>query len=222
MAKGVIYVMESSFPGMVAFGSVEVGNYAAEINKMRSSSFDGIGDFREKCSMLVEGYEQKANLVMHIFAHRRIHNTNLFVVDGEVMAQLLSSFTGEQIFPGEPTEVEILRNSVVEGAPRDNWGKVPTGMYYLSENRRFLGHCEARMHVKDGLFIVKAGSECFPVIGLTPKVRDRAIIDEGILQEDVVCHSPSAAATVVMGRNANGWMVWKTINDLPINVYRLE
>lgn len=223
MAKGVLFVMETSFPGMIMFGHVSTDDYAGEINRIRNSQFEEIGNFFEKYSILVEGYEQKANLIMHIFAHRRIHNTNLFVVDADMITQLLSMLNGEQVFPGTPSEVEILRNSVsIDRNRKENWGKVPTGMYYLSENRRLLGHIEAKMHVKEGLFIVKAGSECFPVIGITPRARDKAIIDEGILQEDVVCHSPTAAATVVMGRKINGWKVWKTINDLPINIYRME
>ena len=226
MSKGILYVMETNFNRAVVFDCVKASEYRNEMERLSKAKFAGIGDLKETYSILVDGYEQKGALVKKIFEHRKIAQNNLFIMDVETLIQLLSSFNGDQIYPPLPPEedlVGILRSYVpTERNIKENWGKVPSGIYYLSESRRLLGHIEAQMQVIGGLFVVKAGSQCFPNIGITPKVREEAKIVDGILQEDVVCHSPTAAATVVMGRKINGWKAWKNINDTPINIYRSE
>lgn len=53
-----------------------------------------------------------------------------------------------------------------------------------------------------------------------PEARRNAVIENGILQKDVPCNSPSTAGWVVLGRANNGWSVWKNSEGKPIDVYR--
>ena len=225
MAKGIIYLMSTSLPGVTMIGNVPVSDYVAEIEKLNEAEYAGLTNFSLIYSSLMEGYTQRCAMIRNLILHRRIGETNLYTVEAGILTQLLSSMTGEQIYPAPPkTEdiTETLRNATIEGGRKENWGKVPAGTYFLSENRRLLGHIDAAMYVEKGMFVVKAGSQCFPSIGLAPKIRERAVIESGVLREDVVCRSPSAAASLVMGRNFNGWLAWKDINDIPINVYRVQ
>ena len=226
MAKGILYVMETNFNRAVVFDCVGVQDYRGEMERLEKAKLAGIGDLKETYAVLVDGYEQKGALLKKIFEHRKIAQDNLFIMDSDMLIQLLKSFNGDQIYPSLPPEedlVSALRSYVpAERTIKENWGKVPSGMYYLSESRKLLGHIKAQMQVVGGLFVVKAGSQCFPTIGLAPRVREKAVIVDGVLQDDVVCHSPTAAATVVMGRKINGWKAWKNINDTPINIYRSD
>lgn len=87
-------------------------------------------------------------------------------------------------------------------------------------------------------FVVLAGSPgrphvvpSFPVrMPASYRLRQR-LIDEGILTEstrwpgwlettqDVECNSPSAAAEILVGRSANGWLEWKTSDGHPLSDY---
>jgi uncharacterized protein with ParB-like and HNH nuclease domain len=99
--------------------------------------------------------------------------------------------------------------------------KVPDGKYHLSINTRDNEKAEGTMIVKDGKFIVQKGSKVLsPPVSWRPKQRAEAVIKDGILQEDVVCNSPSIAGFVVLGRQTNGWYSWKNEDGEPLNIYR--
>ena len=53
-----------------------------------------------------------------------------------------------------------------------------------------------------------------------PEARVNAVIKDNILQDDVECNSPSTAAWIAMGKASNGWVVWKTADGKPIDMYR--
>ena len=77
------------------------------------------------------------------------------------------------------------------------------------------------MRVEDGLFIVEKGSICAPTKAKwIPEARKSAIIKDNILQEDVVCNSPSTAGWVVIGNANNGWAMWRDDEGQPIDIYR--
>jgi 5-methylcytosine-specific restriction protein B len=87
-------------------------------------------------------------------------------------------------------------------------------------------------------FVVLAGSPgrpevvpSFPVrMPSSYRLRQR-LIDDGLLVEsesrpgwlelveDVECNSPSAAAEILVGRSANGWLEWKTADGHPLSDY---
>lgn len=65
-------------------------------------------------------------------------------------------------------------------------------------------------------FVVLAGSAISPkeddtISSKAHKKRKNAIVDENnILQEDMLCPTPSCAAQFVIGKSDNGWTAWKT------------
>ena len=52
------------------------------------------------------------------------------------------------------------------------------------------------------------------------KRRRNSQIENNILQEDVVCHSPSTAAHVVREKVTNEWLAWKNTEGVAINEFR--
>lgn len=82
--------------------------------------------------------------------------------------------------------------------------------------------------VEDG-FVVFKGAACRKAIvtSAVPYLQGRrqALVDSGLLEdagksytlkEDYLFTSPSAAAMIVLGRTANGWLEWKTKNDVTL------
>lgn len=87
-------------------------------------------------------------------------------------------------------------------------------------------------------FVVLAGSAARPeVVPSFPirmpsshRLRQR-LIDEGVITDsvtrpgwletryDITCNSPSAAAEILVGRSANGWLEWKSVEGHPLSDY---
>ena len=118
-------------------------------------------------------------------------------------------------------------DSVDVSSKRDNkrvkpdMQKIPNGRYYVDEDWRKYGKVFASMRVEDGKFIVEKGSMCLPCNkSWQPRPRREAVIENGILQKDVVCNSPSTAIYVVLGSSFNGWIHWKTSDGQLIDIYR--
>ena len=83
------------------------------------------------------------------------------------------------------------------------------------------GLVTATMQVSGKKFIVKQGSRCLPCDkDWMPEARKNAIVENGILQKDVECASPSNAGWVVLGHANNGWKIWCNHDGKPIDIYR--
>lgn len=104
---------------------------------------------------------------------------------------------------------------------------VPNGTYYFGRRIKRLNNAilKAEMQVKDGKFILRAGSQVTidTGIGLAPNIdllRNQANIEDGILLEDVEMDSPSAAGEFVIGAACNGWTSWLTKDGEKIDKFR--
>ncbi len=94
--------------------------------------------------------------------------------------------------------------------------KIPDGVYYLKRKLKKLGNkpVEAKMQVSGGRYIVLPDSMVCASEG--PGLQDSiilkrkaAMIEDGILKEEVSFKSPSAAGSFVIGASCNGWVNWK-------------
>ncbi len=105
--------------------------------------------------------------------------------------------------------------------------KVPNGIYFFERMIKRLNNLvlKGTMEVKDGKFILKAGSTISPDIreerfANIEKARLEAVVEDGILRKDVVMDSPSACACFIIGAACNGWKHWKTADGRSIDIYR--
>ena len=81
------------------------------------------------------------------------------------------------------------------------------------------------MEVSNGRFILKAGSDIAPNVGIglvqgLEELRDSISIEDGVLKEDVALNSPSACGELILGSACNGWLYWKNAEGKPIDIYR--
>lgn len=104
---------------------------------------------------------------------------------------------------------------------------VPDGKYYFKRRLKRLGNKEfkAEMQVSNGKYILLKGSEICEsegpgLMGNLIVKRNEALIVDGVLKEDIILDSPSAAGSFVIGASCNGWTSWKCENGKLIDVFR--
>ena len=221
MAKGVLYCMTTVVSGLIKIGKTTADSFESRMYNLERHGYCNVTGLKRHFAIEVEDYDEKETLLDDIFSKSRVPNSELFALDIDLVVQLLSSFDGKQIYPQDESKEELFRNAARERAIRADWDKVPDGKYYLHRAKRGFGRIEAIMRVEGGLFIVEKGSICAPVTGrVVPEVRANAVIRDNVLQEDVVCTSPSNAGWVVIGAKNDGWREWKNEEGQPIDIYR--
>lgn len=221
MAKGVLYCMTTVVPGLIKIGKTTKDNFESRMYNLEHNGYSNVVGLKRHFAIEVEDYDEKETLLDDIFSKSRVPNTELFALDIDLVVSLLSSFDGKQLYPEKESKEEVFKKATIKLTLKSNWDKVPDGKYHLSETRKGFGKIEATMRVEDGLFIVEKGSTCAPVkTDWMPEVRKSAIIKDNILQEDVICNSPSTAGWIALGGANNGWMLWKDDNEQPIDIYR--
>ena len=221
MAKGVLYCMTTVVPGLIKIGKTKLENFESRMYGLERNGYSNVVGLKRHFAIEVDNYDEKETLLDDIFSKSRVPNTELFALDIDLVVQLLSSFDGKQVYPKTETKKEVFEKATKERNVKADWDKIPDGVYHLSETRKGFGSVKATMRVEDGLFIVEKGAVCAPVVAdWAPEARVNAVIKDNILQDDVECNSPSTAAWIAMGKASNGWVVWKTADGKPIDMYR--
>ena len=217
MAKGVIYCMTTIVPGLIKIGKTRTDQFDQRMYQLESNGYRNIVGLKRRFAIEVTDYDEKEVLLHDIFSKSNVPNTELFALDADLVVQLLASLDGKQIYPKTITKEESFDTAADERQTNvDLRPTVPDGIYYLDT-----GHGRAKMRVEGKKFIVEKESHCLPCEkDWMPEARKIAIIENGVLQKDVVCNSPSTAGWVVLGRANNGWSVWKNKNGAPIDIYR--
>lgn len=170
---------------------------------------------------LIRNVNRKEKLLHEIFSKSRVPNTELFALDKDLVIQLLSSFEGRQVYPEIETKEEVYNKSKDEFKSKQDVDLIPDGIYTINRKVKRYGKVYAEMVVEDGILIVKSGAKCAPLVNENPPkdVLSAKVINNE-LQEDQIFTSPSSAALLVVGNNANGWTHWKNKDGKPIDIYR--
>ena len=224
MARGILYVMTTVVDGLVKIGKTGIDNFESRMNTLENNGYRNVVGLKRKFAIEVDDYDEKELLLDDIFSKSRLHNTELFALDIELVIQLLSSFDGNQVYPTDQGKDVVFDNATkarVENLENKDLGMIPNGLYYLTAKRKGFGTVNGTLKVEDGKFILLKGSTCPPtdyyrIIDL----RRTANIVNNILVEDFVCPSVSTAATLVRGSSSNGWECWKTSDGEYINIFR--
>ncbi|STO01070.1 T5orf172 domain [[Eubacterium] infirmum] len=221
MAKGIIYLMTTVVSGLIKIGKTGNNQFENRMRFLESNGYANITGLKREFAIEVDGYEEKEKLIHDIFSKSRIAGTELFALDIEIAKSLLSSLDGKQIYPKNKSKKEVFKESTEEIKLKTEGGFVPDGEYLLNRNIKGFGKVCGKAIVKDGLFTVLKGSIC----GNTgkeyvPSIRQNAKIKDNILQEDIICMSPSSAGWIVIGKSNNGWIEWKDLQGNPIEKYR--
>lgn len=221
MARGIIYVMTTVVPGLIKIGKTGIDNFESRMYQLERNGYFNVVGLKRKFAIEVDQYDEKEMLLDEIFSKSQVPNSELFALDADLVVQLLSSFEGRQVYPESTTKDDTFATATAEHQVKADWGRVPDGEYYYSQNVKGHGMVTATMCVEDGTFVVKKGSICLPTKeGWVPAARKDAPIKDGVLQDDVRTNSPSTAGWIVLGHANNGWVMWKDKSGKPIDTYR--
>lgn len=221
MARGIIYVMTTVVPGLIKIGKTGIDNFESRMYQLEHNGYFNVVGLKRRFAIEVDRYDEKERLLDEIFSKSQVPNSELFALDVDLVVQLLSSFEGKQIYPKTSSKDEMFETATEEHQVKVNMSKVPDGEYYYTGNVKGYGKVTATMYVEEGAFIVKKGSMCLPAkADDVPVARKNALIENGILLEDVETNSPSTAGSVVLGHAVNGWTFWKDDEGRTIDFYR--
>ena len=221
MAKGIIYVMTTVVPGLIKIGKTGTDNFESRMYQLERNGYFNVVGLKRKFAIEVEDYDEKEKLLDEIFAKSNVQGSELFSLDADLVVQLLSSFEGKQVYPASMTKEEVFIAATEEHKIKEDWARIPDGIYHLSQTVKGFGKVNAKMIVSDGKISVEKGSVCAPARnGWVPEARKNAIIKDNILVETADANSPSTAGWIVLGHSNNGWSVWKDANGQPIDIYR--
>lgn len=223
MAKGVIYVMSTAVSGLIKIGKTETKNFDSNMERFERNGYHNVGGLKRAFAIEVDAYEEKEKLLTALLRNHRIANSSLYANDLDQVIQLLSAFEGKQIYPAGRRKKTVSKEITRDPKEKRDTSLIPNGEYYLKAKVRGFGDVDGTMRVEDGVITVLQGSRCAPMgkSGVSA-LREEAKIDNHILQEDIVCSSPSAAGGIILGHSNNGWAVWKTKDNQPIERYRQE
>ena len=221
MGRGIIYVMTSVVPGLIKIGKTDLNNFENRMYNLERHGYANVAGLRRKFAIEVDDYDEKEKLLDEIFSKSRVPNTELFALDIDLVVQLLSSFEGQQIYPELETKEEVFKKSTTERIKKQDINLIPYGLYTLDRNVKDFGKVKATLEVEEGVLTVKSGAKCAPLVNENPpKDVLSANVINNELQEDQIFTSPSSAALLVVGNNANGWTHWKNKDGKPIDIYR--
>lgn len=220
MSKGIIYVCSTAVEGLIKIG--RTSDFQKRMKILEDNGYRNVAGLKRQFAIEVDNHEDIEQLLDDLFAKSRVGNTELFSLDLNKIIQLLSSFSGKQIYPTDETKQEVF----VKATEIVHSKMIPDGDYTLSRKIKEINKTvKALMKVENGKFILKAGSIIAPYKAYkTPTWistrKEMQLDNNGLLIEDIECSSPSMAAALVVGQAANGWTSWKNTNNQLIDIYR--
>ncbi|VWL84973.1 DUF4357 domain-containing protein [Oceanivirga miroungae] len=217
MEKGIIYIMTTVIKGLIKIGKTKTDQFENRMKHLENNGYANTTGLKREFAIEVEGYDAKEKLIHNIFSKSRIGESELFALDLEIAKSLFSSLDGKQIYPVDKSKKEIFKEATEELEIKC----IPDGEYILKRTVRGFGEINGKAFVEDGVFTLKKGSICAnPSKGHMPSIIKRAKMKNNVLQEDIICSSPSTAGWIVIGKSNNGWTEWKDLDGNPIQKYR--
>ena len=217
--KGVIYIMKCiSLPGLIKIGKTETRQFEA---RMRGLEKDGYRHemLQREFAIEVDDFDAKEKLLHKIYTTSQVGDSELFATDCKAAVELLKAFEGRQIYPiisantkPSKTTAKSTSNVITCNMKRriKAWGnKIPN----------------AKMEIRNGIFVVLAGSELCPIEmkSTRPAIKHRRVkakIKNNILLSEEIFDSPSSAAEFVLNCASNGWHSWGLENGEELKTIR--
>lgn len=221
MSKGIIYVMSTVVPGLIKIGKTGTDSFESRMYQLERNGYNNVVGLKREFAIEVEDYDEKEVLLDEIFSKSKVHNSELFALDIDLVKQLLSSFEGKQVYPEAITKEEVFTQASEEHKDKIGTESIPDGVYYVKRKIKGFGEACGKIRVEKGLFITLKGAKCAPIKGSKPPaLRKSANIKNNILQEDIMTSSPSTAAWIIIGASNNGWSEIKSKDGKSIDIFR--
>lgn len=216
MTKGIIYLMSTAVQGLVKIGSTQTRQFENRMRHLESNGYSNVVGLKREFAIEVDDYIAKEKLLHNIFSRSRVGNSELFSINLDIAKQLFSSLNGKIVYPkstSPETEFNKATNEIVS-------------TFYISGKSKKSGkEFSGTLIVSNGNYILKKGSviadvgEKYRDSGWAKVEKQMKIDSDGVLQEDSEVSSPSAAASIVTGRSADGKREWKNANEKMLGEY---
>ena len=225
--NGVLFVMPTKLPGVVYIGHVKNEHYKTYMDDGRLYDDLGLGIHQQAFAIEVTQCEKKKQMLYDLFAGCRIPESSLFVLEIDIIIQMLLSFDGKVLYPATDNREDLFAMITEYREIRKN---MPHGLYVLldTENNDS-APIEACAQFSEGRWILLKDSivalEEKP--GLSKKARSmRALLpldDAGKMIDDFdLGHcTPDFAASIVKNQPCDGWLMWKDSDGNLIEKYRV-
>ena len=224
MSRGILYCMSTIVPGLVKIGRTGSDSFAQRMYHLEHNGYCNVVGLKREFAIEVEDYEDKENLIHHVFNSNRVGDTELFAIDLELAIMLLSSLDGTQVYPENKTKNEVFEQATnirdIECLPDGKYQYVNTPKRQGSVKKKYIAYLEK----KGNALILLAGSDIVDRNNISVerwfKAKNKLKIENNKLLVDVKCDSPSMAASLVSGTHTDGWWCWKTEDGRKIDIYR--
>lgn len=216
MAKGIIYLMSTAVQGLVKIGKTQTVQFENRMRYLESNGYFNVVGLKREFAIEVEDYDAKEILLHQIFERSQVSNSELFSVNLDMVKQLLASFSGRIIYPKSTSAEKEFDKAVNE---------ITSTFYIKGKSRQSEKEFSGTLIKTDGKYILKKESiiadvgEKYLDSGWAKAERQMKIDGKGILQEDFEISSPSTAASIVTGRNADGKREWKNASGKTLGEY---
>ena len=164
--------------------------------------------FNDECDRLVEGLYSNniPNYIIKAIASEAgtsIREMNQYNMADILYKKLIAKFNGYGV---ETEPIKASEDDVIIYLNRRSFG--------MKVDARALFHCDNTITILKGSIVSTKVADNDDVISMRNKVSSS--IKDGVVIEDIVCASPSNAATIVIGNSANGWAEWKDVNGVTL------
>lgn len=212
--------MSTIVPGLVKIGKTGLNNFESRMYSLERNGYSNVTGLKRKFAIEVEDYDEKEQLLDEIFSKSRIINTELFALDIDLVIQLLSSFEGKQIYPKDESKEQVFVNVTHHRKESVNRKNIPDGIYFMSQNKKDSVKYLERCVLKTVNLSLKKEASALLLMAHGPQKPENAVVKDHILQEDVICDSPSIAGYMIIGHAVNEWTVWKNKDNKTLEIYR--
>lgn len=216
MAKGIIYLMSTAVRGLVKIGKTQTGQFENRMRELECNGYFNVVGLKREFAIEVDDYDAKEILLHDIFERSQVSNSELFSVNLGMVKQLLASLSGKIVYP-KSTSAEAEFNKAEN--------EVSSTFFINGKSKKSGKEFSGTLIISNGKLILKKESiiadvdEKYLDSGWAKRERQMKIDSKGILQEDCEISSPSAAASIVTGRNANGKREWKNASGKTLGEY---
>ena len=105
MARGILYLMETAVPGLVKIGKTGEDNFERRMYELERNGYANVTGLQRRYAIAVDDFDEKEQLLHDVFGKSRLEGTEFFAVDVEMVASLMASLAGEQVYPGDEEEI---------------------------------------------------------------------------------------------------------------------
>lgn len=244
---GIVYLMTCAQPYVVKIGRTEDENsFRTRMNRIEKDGYENFNGWKRKFAIRVDDYEEKEALLHNVFAARRIGKSEAFVLEWEIVQQLMSALEGDVVYPEGESKDAAFDEAVAQydkekkdirepdetafcsSVPGRDLKNVSEEVIFHYRQKTKNSSWHAKMKVVQGQCVVLAGSvlkELNPnstqyVKNLRAEHSD-IISPDDVLLSDVPFSKPSRASSFAYGGSSNGWSDWKDEHGKTLEEYAL-